>query len=92
MSILLELEHSVPSTGRVNTRLTEMQDTNGLPFIYMQNQVHLIHIRYPNNLSITLKLCFSLKRLLRYIFKLLKQLVHLYQNSESLLPLFSLQS
>lgn len=30
ISILLELEHFVPSTGRVNARLTEMQDTDGI--------------------------------------------------------------
>lgn len=47
MSILLDCEHFVPSTGRINARLTEMQDTDGSSFIYMQNQVHLIRIRYP---------------------------------------------
>lgn len=31
----------------INACLTEMQDTDGLPFIYMQNQVHLILLRCP---------------------------------------------
>lgn len=69
--------------------LTEMQDTAGSPFIHMQNQVHRILIRCPqqsNQYSETT--FFSLEKAYLGIFKLLKELLHPCWYSESFLPLF----
>lgn len=83
---MLECECFVQSTERANACLAEIHDTDGLPFIYMQNQAYLIDIRVPHNLKSQI---FLWKSLFRHFFNCLKKLFYLYKKFESFLLLFS---